>query len=94
MYRILTGVNNLYRGFPHTRGDVPNYTHSGRGVSVFSPHAWGCTAAVLRYLRDGGVFPTRVGMYRDGDAVCEPVVRFPHTRGDVPQPRRAQSGYR
>ena len=70
--------------FPHTRGDVPTCATAAPPNLSFSPHAWGCSAA--RPLRGAtvGVFPTRVGMFRPRRRQTRAGVRFPHTRGDVP----------
>ena len=50
----------------------------------YSPHAWGWTAAGVCSLRLARVFPTRVGMDRDGRAGGVLRVCIPHTRGDGP----------
>ena len=77
---------------PHTRGDVPNGGGTGRGASSWSPHAWGCTGYATGFPAGGGVVPTRVGMYRAGEAGTGHTRRGPHTRGDVPV-TAASAGY-
>ncbi len=71
-------------GFPHTRGDVPYDEHVTLSCTVFSPHAWGCSAFHLPDAVGVDVFPTRVGMFRRGPCRSRSCSCFPHTRGDVP----------
>ncbi len=83
-----------YKNFPHTRGDGPIYCRaSGDGI-LFSPHAWGWSAASEAASATYNIFPTRVGMVlrrHDPDARH---YDFPHTRGDGPPPLRSPPGMR
>ena len=50
--------------FPHACGDVPVEAFLNEVIEVFSPRVWGCTVTIICDTITGGVFPTRVGMYR------------------------------
>ena len=73
--------------FPHTRGDVPSCRLSFRLAFMFSPHTWGCSAPSPGSRVRSVVFPTHVGMFRGEGGRLQAVLRFPHTRGDVPAAR-------
>ena len=70
--------------FPHTRGDVPPDWFFELDFYHFSPHTWGCSAAILEERSLGDLFPTHVGMFRVYYPIREFNSSFPHTRGDVP----------
>ena len=70
--------------FPHRRGGVPPVLAGVRLVAEFSPQAWGCTAAHSRAKGGLPVFPTGVGVYRDGVRSHVEEASFPHRRGGVP----------
>ena len=75
-------INTL--AFPHTRGDVPSTACLPKLFACFSPHTWGCSGRVGSKVVFEILFPTHVGMFRDGLSPVDPSVSFPHTRGDVP----------
>ncbi|MEK7676181.1 MAG: hypothetical protein AAB676_10160, partial [Verrucomicrobiota bacterium] len=52
--------------------------------SLFSPPAWGWSAAINTLTAVAGVFPTRVGMVRCDRAFWPLLPGFPHPRGDGP----------
>ena len=80
--------NLTFYPFPHTRGDVPNPLHHARHVCRFSPHTWGCSDQVAAIDGACPLFPTHVGMFRKRIMPYGNWRPFPHTRGDVPWPRR------
>ena len=67
------------------RGDVPNLHFGAPAFLPFSPHAWGCSDNGVGAIRNHLVFPTCVGMFRDGGVQPPDAPRFPHMRGDVPE---------
>ena len=71
-------------GFPHVRGDGPQWETECYCLSVFSPRAWGWSGRTLVADRIVGVFPTCVGMVRKSLASGERERSFPHVRGDGP----------
>ena len=84
MFLDCSGRGRAPRRFPHTRGDVPDSAMMNKMSAKFSPHAWGCSDALLPRVRAPGVFPTRVGMFLVENGNLLPRACFPHTRGDVP----------
>ena len=84
MYRKYTVKTDPYGCFPHMRGDVPRIARRYPGGTLFSPHAWGCTAPIRQQQEEAQVFPTCVGMYRVPAPVGQLPQSFPHMRGDVP----------
>jgi len=52
--------------FPHRRGGVPTYDYMEKMVAKFSPQAWGCTEPHGHVAGLRIVFPTGVGVYRNG----------------------------
>ena len=65
------------RGFPHTRGGGPRTKDCIGRITMFSPHAWGWTASLPVVWREAQVFPTRVGVDRDGRPIWSSLVVFP-----------------
>ena len=66
MARWVAPISTLISGFPHTRGDGPNWPRFVTGWLQISPHAWGWPRqgkAMRVYVSD---FPTRVGMAPQG----------------------------
>ncbi len=45
---------------------------------------WGCTVLLSCYLLSYQVFPTHVGVYRDGESGLHSPVSIPHACGGVP----------
>ena len=84
MDRVRGRATAAARGVPHTRGDGPVGGSELWQVVLCSPHAWGWTAWLVSQGSSGWVFPTRVGMDRDGRMAQTKVHRVPHTRGDGP----------
>ena len=58
----------------------------------FSPPAWGCSDISAAGRGAGILFPTRVGMFREGGRMKTFRISFPHPRGDVPQKADLLSG--
>ena len=81
------GGSNLHIGnrFPHTRGGVPIAVPPHKHPISFSPHTWGCTPPVKPNKFWYCVFPTHVGVYREGQGNLHLQPGFPHTRGGVPR---------
>ena len=75
-------------GFPHARGDGPTIPLHRAQIILFSPRAWGWSAARLDRCGDVAVFPTRVGMVRRPTGCPASRPRFPHARGDGPSASR------
>ena len=92
MFRLVWRMWAFSRGFPHTRGDVPELARKGESVRGFSPHAWGCSVLQTAANRNLPVFPTRVGMFLSRTDVPRLSSRFPHTRGDVPWSCKKKGG--
>ena len=80
---LLTASTVRFR-FPHTRGDGPARNSTTSRLNLFSPHAWGWTAALADKAALQRVFPTRVGMDRLAPLARGARAGFPHTRGDGP----------
>ncbi len=89
MVRRLAGCLISSEGSPHTRGDGPGLPCQFRGLTLFSPHAWGWSAGHGKPPERGGVLPTRVGMVRCWEFPARVATSSPHTRGDGPFRRRA-----
>ena len=84
---MVRGVRGSFcrgRGSPHTRGDGPLILLSVKEVKLFSPHAWGWSAAQAQNMQQRAVLPTRVGMVRRITTSSRASHRSPHTRGDGP----------
>ncbi len=84
MDRWLSRPSSLSIRIPHTRGDGPGSKKTPPPIYSYSPHAWGWTGNAQGRPRLYGVFPTRVGMDRDGSEFCHSDRSIPHTRGDGP----------
>ena len=84
MFRAMSLLCRVEACFPHTRGDVPQYNVGLTDDEMFSPHAWGCSCRPATKPMPTLVFPTRVGMFRNGLIKPARAFGFPHTRGDVP----------
>src|SRR5690606_1725734 len=84
MDRGLSGCASLGVGFPHARGDGPETAVVDQFLVSFSPRPWGWTVRLLRPSLRFEVFPTPVGMDRDGGESGFHRVSFPHARGDGP----------
>ena len=82
--RAVVGPATLQR-FPRTRGDVPDRREGNQERRALPPHARGCTPAVRSRAGAGTASPARAGMYPGASSGSGPSVRFPRTRGDVPQ---------
>jgi hypothetical protein len=85
MVRVHPGRWRPGAGFPHTRGDGPQWSRAGIMYAQFSPHAWGWSAQIRHLHSNECVFPTRVGMVRAGFGTVNHCYGFPHTRGDGPE---------
>ena len=83
-----SGLTGLARvSFPRTRGDVPHVALVDHGRAGLPPHARGCTLAALHADGIRVASPARAGMYLAPGARRTGHLRFPRTRGDVPDPR-------
>ncbi len=79
-------------GFPHARGDGPGRPVKRLRRQAFSPRPWGWSDNMVNPDGSREVFPTPVGMVRNGIATNFLAVSFPHARGDGPvNERRAWS---
>ncbi len=85
MFRALAGASQYTKTSPHPRGDVPTSQVRTRRESFFSPPAWGCSAYSGRLRSQGGLLPTRVGMFRIFSSSLLSASTSPHPRGDVPE---------
>ena len=84
MVRFVAASASSRIGFPHPRGDGPNFSCSFCVRSEFSPPAWGWSAMPTGKVFMRQVFPTRVGMVRIRVGINRTDGRFPHPRGDGP----------
>ena len=84
MVRIRWRETGPREGFPHPRGDGPPSALPDWVLRAFSPPAWGWSERRERREAREAVFPTRVGMVRDGKQLRGNHVGFPHPRGDGP----------
>ncbi len=80
--RVVAISPNL--GSPHPRGDGPSIAESTGITLVFSPPAWGWSAAIWSDEAKANVLPTRVGMVRTSRSSRIPTPCSPHPRGDGP----------
>ena len=91
MYRACRRRCLTRRGFPRTRGDVPEFglliDHSGK----LPPHARGCTPFGAPERQPPAASPARAGMYPSSPRGRRPANSFPRTRGDVPGVRYLRS---
>src|SRR4051812_17619435 len=69
---------------PHRRGGVPEAAAAAHAKAGSSPPTWGCSGSRSRRLRQGGVLPTDVGVFRPACSWCSPPRSPPHRRGGVP----------
>ena len=84
MFRSARSAAQGHWPFPHTRGDVPLPFLLSGPRPPFSPHTWGCSAAMFAAAAFASLFPTHVGMFRALSGLPVVMQSFPHTRGDVP----------
>ncbi len=87
MARLSASDDAACYGFPHPRGDGPQYQESGGGDGAISPPAWGWPEVGTEHMIAGRDFPTRVGMARSRKPIISEGKRFPHPRGDGPAPQ-------
>ena len=77
---------------PHVRGDGPPPSPTAKGVTQFSPRAWGWSVPRVAIIGSAIVLPTCVGMVRKRLRWLARICRSPHVRGDGPwleaNPRR------
>ena len=93
MYQLAHGHRLFFDSFPRTRGDVPGSPKPLADSPVLPPHARGCTALGFHAVAGRAASPARAGMYPSRGRAHGSPVRFPRTRGDVPDAesaRRAQ----
>ena len=85
MFRSRSPMPPPKNSFPHARGDVPVELVVLHFAQWFSPRPWGCSGVPNFRLMVSYVFPTPVGMFRQGSFFGAEGFRFPHARGDVPR---------
>ena len=71
--------------FPHASGDVPPAVSLANTSQALSPREWGCSVSNITSRRSRLAFPTRVGMFREGELATATAMCFPHASGDVPE---------
>ncbi len=71
-------------GFPHARGDGPDFPGNDLADVGISPRAWGWPEPEEIISLPSIDFPTRVGMARTRRKRPTQSARFPHARGDGP----------
>ena len=84
MFRSNSFSVNWLSSFPRMRGDVPLLRIPRRRAGRFSPHARGCSQALVRLAVPQLVFPACAGMFRSCSNQRSQGLRFPRMRGDVP----------
>ncbi len=84
------GVQSL----PHRRGGVSPTFVLSYWTLWSSPQAWGCFAMLTWVLRHDWVFPTGVGVFRDGKTIAIQQFGLPHRRGGVSQRSPSASALR
>ena len=67
VYRYCARSQWLLQRFPHACGGVPKTGAAGSHGHSFSPRMWGCTDVYLTEDEAASVFPTHVGVYRQGE---------------------------
>ena len=86
MVRITPAISGSGTGFPHARGDGPSNVLPVLADVGFSPRPWGWSGGDRPRLGPLHVFPTPVGMVRVSCPGTSWAGRFPHARGDGPNP--------
>ena len=84
MVRAWTHSTRWTVRFPHMRGDGPHQQQGLLPFTQFSPHAWGWSVPSFGRGSRPSVFPTCVGMVRNGELLHQHRASFPHMRGDGP----------
>ena len=85
MVRLRCVVELISCDFPHARGDGPYRAEKGGRLRGFSPRPWGWSLNWGGILATGCIFPTPVGMVRNGETAGRLNSHFPHARGDGPR---------
>ncbi len=84
MVRSTTRAKGSLSSSPHPRGDGPRSGCRLTLRGLFSPPAWGWSAAPRPCRSCPAVLPTRVGMVRRAMETPQIAPRSPHPRGDGP----------
>ena len=83
VFRALAEPEAAPDSLPHVRGGVSTLSPRMLRAALSSPRAWGCFRGILRFFRQGRVFPTCVGVFLLCVGIRSLMCCLPHVRGGV-----------